>query len=336
MNKNSLDLLRLLASTMVLFSHQFALMGLSEPQFMGWNTWGGAGVTIFFFLSGWLVWASWERDPHAWRFFLRRSLRIFPGLWVVCLLSIFLLGPLVTTLSLSDYFGSAVTWRYFWTALFLTPYVLPGVFVGNAMPGIVNGSLWTLPVEYFCYITVAVIGAVAVFWPKGKASLLSVGLLCAVLFTHYGVLLIGERYSLYFEMVAMFWWGVFYGHCLKSPPNMSARALAMVALVLFVAMGPRGLERSAMLVCAAALVHWGRQVAIGAKLTDRLGDLSYGVYIYAFPIQQLVIGWGRGRQIPFGALLAMSLLLTWGFAYLSWHVVEARALRFKPMDRGNR
>lgn len=49
MNKNSLDLLRLLASTMVLFSHQFALMGLSEPQFMGWNTWGGAGVTIFFF-----------------------------------------------------------------------------------------------------------------------------------------------------------------------------------------------------------------------------------------------------------------------------------------------
>ena len=163
-----------------------------------------------------------------------------------------------------------------------------------------------------------------------------VGLLCAVLFTHYGVLLIGERYSLYFEMVAMFWWGVFYGHCLKSPPNMSARALAMVALVLFVAMGPRGLERSAMLVCAAALVHWGRQVAIGAKLTDRLGDLSYGVYIYAFPIQQLVIGWGRGRQIPFGALLVMSLLLTWGFAYLSWHVVEARALRFKPMSRGNR
>lgn len=100
--------------------------------------------------------------------------------------------------------------------------------------------------------------------------------------------------------------------------------------------GAKGLERSAMLVCAAALVHWGRQVAIGAKLTDRLGDLSYGVYIYAFPIQQLVIGWGRGRQIPFGALLAMSLLLTWGFAYLSWHVVEARALRFKPMDRGNR
>ena len=181
MNKNSLDLLRLLASTMVLFSHQFALMGLSEPQFMGWNTWGGAGVTIFFFLSGWLVWASWERDPHAWRFFLRRSLRIFPGLWVVCLLSIFLLGPLVTTLSLSDYFGSAVTWRYFWTALFLTPYVLPGVFVGNAMPGIVNGSLWTLPVEYFCYITVAVIGAVAVFWPKGKASLLSVGLLLSLI-----------------------------------------------------------------------------------------------------------------------------------------------------------
>ena len=61
-NKNSLDLLRLVAAAMVLYSHQYALLGLAEPAFISWDTIGRAGVTIFFFLSGYLVWSSWDRD----------------------------------------------------------------------------------------------------------------------------------------------------------------------------------------------------------------------------------------------------------------------------------
>lgn len=87
MGKISLDLLRLVASATLLFSHQFALLGLPDPQFFGLNSWGGAGVSIFFFLSGCLVWTSRARDPNVGCLRLRRSLRMFPGLWVVCLLS---------------------------------------------------------------------------------------------------------------------------------------------------------------------------------------------------------------------------------------------------------
>jgi peptidoglycan/LPS O-acetylase OafA/YrhL len=334
MGKNSLDVLRLAAAAMVLFSHQFALLGLPEPQFLGLNTWGGVGVSIFFFLSGYLVWTSWTRDPNLARFFLRRSLRIFPALWMVCLLSVFVLGPLVTVLSVPDYFASNVTWRYGWTALLWTPYVLPGVFAGNAVPGIVNGSLWTLPAEFFCYCSVAVVGSLALWMFRGRALPWSLGVLVVVVFTRVGVAWTGGRYWLYFEMVALFWWGVFYGRCLKGRPTPGEVAIAVVALLWFSLDGPRGWERTALLAFAAGAVHLCRQLPQGARLTDRIGDLSYGVYIYAFPVQQLMAHVGRHFQLAFGQMLALSATGTLVLAWWSWHAVEAWALRFKPGARG--
>ena len=129
--KNSFDLLRLLAAVLVLFSHQFTLLGSPEPSFFGLNTFGGIGVTIFFFLSGVLVWSSWERDPDLKRFFIRRSLRIVPGLWLAVILTILILVPAVSQLSWQHYFGSLDTWRYFITGIFINQHNLPGVFKDN-------------------------------------------------------------------------------------------------------------------------------------------------------------------------------------------------------------
>ncbi len=334
MNINSLDLLRLFAATMVLYSHQYALLGLTEPSFMGWNTFGGAGVTIFFFLSGFLVWTSWERDPNVWRFFMRRSLRIFPGLWAVCLLSVFVLGPWSSTLPVRDYFESTTTWKYLGNALLVTAYTLPGLFTDNAMPFVVNGSLWTLPLEFFCYITVAMVGVGTVILRGSKEVLLALCVLAAVLAAHYGVQVTGVGYTPYFEMVAMFWWGVYYGRCLQVAPKSYAFLFVIAALLGFAILGDRGPERVAMLAFATGMVHIARKVAIGAWLTTRLGDLSYGVYIFAFPVQQLVAFWGKAAHWAFGTYLGISLLLTMGLAYLSWHWVEKPALRFKPSARG--
>lgn len=145
--KNSLDLLRLVAAALVLYSHQYALLGLPEPSFFGWTTFGGAGVSIFFFLSGMLVWSSWALDPDLQRFFVRRSLRISPALWVVVSCSVFLLGPVFSTLRGPDYFAAPETWRYLSTALLVGRHTLPGVFSDHPFPLAVKGSLWTLPVE---------------------------------------------------------------------------------------------------------------------------------------------------------------------------------------------
>lgn len=330
--KNSLDLLRLVAATLVLYSHQYALLGLPEPSFFGWTSFGGAGVTIFFFLSGVLVWSSWARDSDLQRFFVRRSLRIFPALGVVVLCSVFLLGPAFSTLRLTNYFAASETWRYLSTVLFLPGNTLPGVFSNHPLPLEVNGSLWTLRVEFLCYITVAVLGSLKVA-PQGL--LIAANLLLVVLLASFAPLITGVRFAPHFEMIAVFWWGVFYGYYRRQPWNASTGSkltwgFVVAALLGFSLLGARELERMAMLACAAALVHLAFKVSTGAKLTDPLGDLSYGLYIFAFPVQQMVVHWGKGRDWSFGVYFSLSLLVTGGLAYASWHLVEKRALRFKP------
>ena len=329
---NSLDLLRLVAATMVLYSHQFALLGAPDPSFFGWNTFGGAGVTIFFFLSGTLVWSSWDRDPDWRRFFHRRSLRIFPALWVAVALTVLLLGPLVSTLPWQQYFGSMETWRYFTTAAFINQHNLPGVFAENFYPRVVNGSLWTLPVEFLCYVSVAMVGSLR---RAPKEVMIAVNLLIVVLLASWGPLLTGARFSPHFEMIAVFWWGVLYGHFTQAQlrltqDNKIALSLAMLAFLFFVFMGERSFDRAAMLACAACLVHIARRVSVGARLTDPVGDLSYGMYIFAFPVQQMVVYWGRGQNWSWGVHFGLSLLGTALLAYASWQLVEKRALRYKP------
>jgi peptidoglycan/LPS O-acetylase OafA/YrhL len=330
--RNSLDLLRLVAATLVLYSHQFALLGAPDPSFFGWNTFGGAGVTIFFFLSGMLVWSSWDRDPDWRRFFHRRSLRIFPALWVTVALTALLLGPLGSTLPWEQYFAKSETWRYFTTAVLINQHNLPGVFAENFYPRVVNGSLWTLPVEFLCYVSVVIVGSLRRA-PKGP--LIAANLLVVVLLASWGPVVTGARFSPHFEMIAAFWWGVLYRYCIKTPwqvtrDYMLIWVLLILAFLLFAFVGERSFERAAMLACAACLVHIARSVSAGARLTAPVGDLSYGMYIFAFPVQQMVVYWGLGQNWSWGLHFGLSLLGTTFLAYASWHLVESKALRYKP------
>ena len=320
-------MLRLFAATLVLYSHQHALLGIAEPQFFGWNTFGGVGVSIFFFLSGFLVWSSWVRDPNVWRFFVRRSLRIFPGLWVTVLVSVFIVAPILTSLSLEQYFFASQTWRYLSTCALVVRQGLPGVFESNAYPHAFNGSLWTLPVEFFCYVTVAVVGGLSLVC---KGWQLVAGLILAMVAAAYGPGIVGERFVPHFEMLALFWWGVWYGHWKERASKSWRLLLGTAALLVCLMLGPRGIEQAAVLLFAAILVIVGQRVALGSRITDHLGDLSYGMYIFAFPVQQMLVELGRGHDWAFGYYLAMSFLVTAGFAYASWHLVEKRALLFKP------
>ncbi len=327
--KNSFDLLRLFAALLVLFSHQHVLLGIEEPKMFGWTTFGGIGVSIFFVLSGFLVWSSWARDPDLKRFFIRRSLRIFPALWFVVLASVLVFGPFLSELSVLDYFASSGTWRYLSTALLLIRQGLPGVFTDNFFPLAVNGSLWTLPVEFLCYVLVALVGSIGLP-PRSWPMFLSLGL--AVVAAAFGSLLLGPRFVSHLEMVALFWWGVMYAF-VRGRQGSEYKVWAVAMSLFFVAfawLGSRGIERGGILVLVALVVLVAQRVSWGARITDRLGDLSYGMYIFAFPMQQMVVALGRNRGWTFATHLSLSLLLTSVLAYVSWHVLEKRALRFKP------
>ena len=99
---NNFDFIRLVAALLVLVSHQFALQGLPEPGVQGLYSLGGLGVLVFFSISGYLVAQSWLNDPHWLRFAARRLLRIVPGLLVVMVACTFILGPVLTHLSLTE------------------------------------------------------------------------------------------------------------------------------------------------------------------------------------------------------------------------------------------
>jgi peptidoglycan/LPS O-acetylase OafA/YrhL len=330
--KNSFDLLRLLAASLVLYSHQHVLLGVVEPSFFGMTTLGGAGVSIFFFLSGLLVWTSWTRDPDLWRFFLRRSLRIFPALWVVVVITVFVFGPLMSSVTFGGYFASSETWRYLTTAVLLVRYSLPGVFDANPYPAAVNGSLWTLPVEFLCYVSVALVGSFDWLQRSGVA----VGLFIALLAVELGPLYFGSHLAANFEMAAFFWWGVWYGYMSSSSVAKIKWnwMITAVAMLVFVSLGARGVDRTGMLVFAAALVMLAQRWTGGARVTDPVGDLSYGMYIFAFPVQQWLAQTVSGHESPFGLTLLMAFVLTASLSYVSWHLIEKRALRFKPRVRG--
>lgn len=331
--KNSFDLLRLFAATLVLYSHQHVLLGLDEPKFLGWTTFGGVGVAIFFFLSGLLVWSSWVRDPNLKRFFIRRSLRIFPALWFVVLLSVLVLGPILTKLAVSDYFNSGETRRYISTALLVVRRGLPGVFQENPYPMAINGSLWTLPVEFLCYVSVALVGSMGLVC---RNWLMPVSLGLAVLAAAFGALLLGTRFVPHLEMVSFFWCGVMYGF-VRARPVSEARKWTVVmsiAVLASLVLGVRGFERTGVLVVAGASVMAAQRATWGVWLTDRLGDMSYGMYIFAFPVQQIVVELGRHRGWSFDTHLGLSFFVTSVLAYVSWHVLERPVLWFKPKRTG--
>lgn len=319
---NNFDFLRIVAAFLVLVSHQFALNGLPEPAIFRMSL-GTFAVLVFFSVSGFLVSQSWRHDPNAIRFLAKRFLRIWPGLAVVTLLAAFVLGPLVSTLDAQAYFAHADL-RDFLRNLKVTTvrYVLPGVFEDNVHPRAVNGSLWTIPLEVRCYFALLVAGVVGLMARRWTIAL---GLAA------FGIYFLGfafdpKNYQYHFAIY------FFAGACLdlyRRHWEAQPTWLLAAAGALSVAFHLLGADHVALVFLIPAFV-----VVIGTRSTPvirrfgRYGDVSYGVYIYAFPVQQTLV-WMAGKDFPFAAGLAIAAVTTLACAFLSWHLVEHPALRLK-------
>lgn len=326
---NNFDALRMLAALLVIWSHQFALMGRPSPLFFG-NEPGAVGVVMFFAISGCLVSQSWRADPHLGRFALRRALRIWPGLAVVVLLAVLVLGPLLTELPLTEYFFHPLTRQHLTNLVLSTHTSLPGVFTSSPHPGSVNGPLWTIPLEVGCYAGLALLGAVGVLRWRW-ASLVVFALLAAALHWRYSGLTVPEwsfalQYAIIFALGAVL---AQWQH-LWRPRAALAAAAVVVACGVWFRWGPPLLGGQAPLWAAGALaVIWGSCRTSGFASAGRFGDFSYGLYIYGFPVQQLVI-WSFANQLSFPVAFALSVLGALALAVMSWHGVEKPALRWKP------
>jgi peptidoglycan/LPS O-acetylase OafA/YrhL len=343
---NAFDFLRIAAASAVLFSHSYVMYGLAEPRPIAGYKLGTIGLFVFFAISGFLVCRSWIGDPHPMRFALKRGLRIFPGLLVVVLLTALVLGSLVTTLPLGEYLLSPKTWLY--VASNITAVAgettLPGVFETNPHPVVVNGSLWTLRYELLMYAVLAFVG-VTLRGSRLKAACLIVTFALATAYCGIGLYGLNHltlplpvlwRIGLAFDIVDIARLGVFFfASSLLALYQDKIRLSWPVALLLFGCSIVLPNELAATLVLWAAIPY---SVLVAAyrlpkwfKEYGKWGDISYGVYVYSFPVQQAVSFVAFQAGTGWFSALAASSLITVFLAYISWHYVEQPALALKSV-----
>ena len=331
---NNFDFLRQLAAFFVIYGHSLALLGVAPPVFWDMNI-STFGVAIFFVLSGYLVTQSWRRDPRLLPFLSKRSLRIFPALLVCVTLTAVVLGPLMTSLPLLDYFGDPAFRRYFYNFLLHIHYFLPAVFADNPWPNAVNGSLWSLPVEFFCYLAVLGLAAAgAMRRPFRLAAATAVAAIGGLVLIHAydGPQIVVYATDLRSAMQIIPYFLV--GAIVAAAPGLPLRrdaalgvAFALTAAehllpsVAFQAVGYLGIPY-VVLACGTAATP-------GLARAGRWGDVSYGMYLYAFPVQQALIAVTQAA-IPPAALIIATTAVSVTLAWASWHLVEKPCLSLKP------
>ncbi|WP_250526169.1 acyltransferase [Caballeronia sp. GAWG2-1] len=334
--KDNFDAIRLIAALVVLYGHAFPLSGVPSPALFG-NEVQTLAVKVFFSISGYLVMGSWMRDPSWGHYLWKRCLRIFPGLIVCILLSAFVLGPVVTRLPVSEYFRNPWFVRYLGNMALYPSYALPGVFEHIAYPNAVNGSLWSLPVEFAMYL----IAPLVVLWGRGQKVRIVIGSFVLCVLGLYLVRFAPPQKPIVFYATSIvsaldaapyFFLGAAWK--IAAPKEAFDLQTALLAVLLLATIPQSSIahEIALYIVLPYAILSFSLAKPAAFGWMGRLGDFSYGVYVYGFVVQQTIsfVLQTQGKPfLNFGLALVPTLLL----AAASWHLVEKRFLALKPLRR---
>jgi len=334
---NHFNLIRLIAALAVLVGHGAMLLGIQpiwEPGFYGYDlSTAGISVDAFFVISGFLVTASLLNRRDLTGFVWARFLRIFPGLWVMLLLTVFGLGLAMTTLPAGEYLAAPAMHRYFWRCATIVNGVqqyLPGVFATNVADHAFNASLWTLPLEWRMYEFLALLWAVFVFAPRYRRIVFRVLAPVAAIATLIYVAA-DEMRNLHANIGTMHAYMFVAGSAifvLGDRIRVSSKAVPVLLGVLLLSIVDRQLTFVTYLIAMPFLIlNLAYLPGRAALRFNAFGDYSYGVYIYAFPIQQTLIA--LEPEIALSKLTFVAVALTSGMAAFSWHFVEKPALAHK-------
>lgn len=337
--QNNFDFIRFLLATFVLFYHCYPIRyGLGAPKHGPFETLadlcGGVAVPFFFVISGFLVTRSWIGDPNLRDYLQKRALRIYPGFLTASLFCALVVGPLGAD-NVSQYWHQFQPIKFArWAFVLVGPYI-PTIFARLPMATGVNGSFWTLRYEFYCYLFVALIGLLSLFRQRVfLAALFAVLYLLRqtqvltghTVFPDRELHLFGNIAS-WSSLILYFLSGMlFYLYREKVP---YARSLFLVCLGVLLLCGWWGYLDVVLPLCGSyVLLYMAFAPRLGLQRFARYGDFSYGLYLYAFPVQQLLILYSGGRLTIF-ALFCSAFAVSLGLAILSWHFIERPSLRWK-------
>jgi peptidoglycan/LPS O-acetylase OafA/YrhL len=326
---NALNAWRLGLALAVIVWHSWVLSGHPTPPFAIHQFATQDFVDGFFAISGFLIPASWLGKPRLRDYALARALRILPGMWVCLIVTAFVIAPIGVAIqggSAARLITSGGSLRFVVrnSAVAYVQFDIAGTPTGIPVPGVWNGSLWTLQYEVLLYIVVAVLGGIGLLsrrWlvPVALALTLAWTLLTPCPFDGGTV---AERLA---RLAAMFAAGALIHRFRDVIPARWSLVALSVAIVLVANLLPDYRSIGAIPLAYAVIVSGA---LIRSKRMNLRTDLSYGTYVYACPLQQVLVIAGLGTLNPL-LLAGISTLATLPFAAMSWFLVEKPAMKLK-------
>lgn len=338
LRRNNFDLLRWVLAALVIVSHSYPLTSGHEHDeplnvvTRGQLTFGALAVDWFFVISGFLITHSWLRAPRVGTFLRKRFLRIYPAYLVAVLLCVLVVIPLTAPQLEAP---AQVGWGLFTAYALLLRGVAYNSFVSNPNPA-VNGALWSILYECWCYIGVLLLGVTALLGRRRMVLAIFVASIAASVYFEVTRWRPGAGVLAYFlgsprlwaRMLPYFMSGMLLYLYRDRIPFGGALALAALMVLISAARLPYGIAVALPTAGTYLLLWLAFQPMVSLPNWARYGDFSYGLYLYGFPIQQLLVMAFKGRVGPW-TVTALALPLTMIAAALSWHLVEKRFLRAK-------
>jgi peptidoglycan/LPS O-acetylase OafA/YrhL len=334
---NSIGFLRFALAATVVVHHSYRLSGHSDPLARLTRSQVDLGIIAvagFFALSGLLIARSADRARSPLDYLWHRVLRIFPGFWVCLVVCAALFGPLfwlVEHRSLDGYLSIAqngpVSYVLSNATLAVGQTQIDNVLAGNPYPLGMNGSLWTLPYEFAWYLMT---GALAVFGLLRRRVAVTILLALLVVPQNIGLpqpllAVPGLGYALQSRFALAFCLGIL-AYLWRERIVLDDRLVVVAALVGVVSLVTRTFPILGVAALAYGLLWAAWRLPL--RRFDARRDISYGLYIYAFPVQQGLALAGVA-SLPIPVFFAASLLSTIPFAVASYELVEGPALRLK-------
>lgn len=326
--RNALNALRLGLALSVILWHSFPLTGHYMPSAAIQQFAGSIGVDGFFAISGFLITSSWQRHPRLRDYSVARGLRILPGFYVCMIVTAFVIAPIgvamqggsATKLLLSS---APIEYVVRNAAVLMAQFDIGGTPTGVPWAGVWNGSLWTLGYELFCYIGVAGFGVAGLLGRRWFLPLITALAWSSLLLSTVLQLPLAGMESA--RLVLMFLAGALVHQWQHAIPARWSLVAVSVVIAVAAAWLPDYRLVAAFPVAYAVIVS-------GALIRDErfrlTTDLSYGVYIYAFPLQQLLVIGGLDQLHPL-VFAVIATIVTLPTAALSWTLVEKPAMSLK-------
>ncbi len=329
---NNFNLLRFFAAFAVVLTHSVVVVfGDGTIEILKAETGytlGHYAVNIFFIISGFLVTQSMVKSQSIISYLSARMMRIIPALFVMTILAALVLGPIVTSLPLAQYFTNPATWLYIptTTSLLVDDLNLPGVFMSVPFDDMLNVPLWTIRWEIMVYLLVVILYFIGFLASKAKFGIFFIGFMALYIvvtaFTNLretigpvdhalrlgSTFLIGAALFMYRDKIRL---NIF---------------IAIALWLVVIAVKSTFLYQLSMFFAMSYSIFWIAYVPKGRLLLfNKLGDFSYGIYIFGFPLQQLVI-WSMPNVNPMELFVYSSIIIL-VFASASYYIIEKPAMK---------